>query len=183
MKFRGGAIAAILGLAGCGQAEVDLKDASVEEVVRAAEKAETLSPGKWSMQYEVLSVELPGMPDQEKRMMKAMTDAMLGRKDLTEQCLTPEQAKAPPPEMFAGAGGAGCKFERFALDNGEMNATMICTGPGTTAGGMKMAMKGQYGGESINIEQDLEMNGLIGGNEGAGIRVKARSIGKRVGDC
>ena len=170
-------------LAGCGKGDVDLKDASVEDVVKATVKSKSINPGQWSVSTEVLSVDLPGMPEKEKAMMAAMTKAMVGRKNIAESCVTKEQAEKPPAELFSGKNAGNCSFENFSIDNGEMNATMNCTPSGGQAGAMKTSMKGQYGGDSYDIASEINMSGVPGAPGGTGMTIKSHSAGKRTGEC
>ena len=129
VQLLGFAAAALL--AGCNKAgNVDLKHASVDDVVKATVTSKTINPGQWSVSTEVISVDMPGLPEKQKAIMAAVTKAMVGEKQIKESCLTKAQAEKPPTEMFSGKNGVGCNFEKFSIDNGEMNAVMKCSAPG-----------------------------------------------------
>jgi hypothetical protein len=169
-------------LTSCGKADVDLTNASMEDVAKATASAETLTPGDWSTVTEIVSVSAPGMPAQSKGMMDAISKQMVGKKSASQHCLTPEQAKRPDAGMFAGKDNGSCRFDRFALSGGTMNATVHCNPPGGR-GEMVMAMKGLYGGESYALTSEMTMSGMPGAAGGKGMTIKASSKGTRTGAC
>ena len=182
VQLLGFAAAALL--AGCNKAgNVDLKHASVDDVVKATVTSKTINPGQWSVSTEVISVDMPGLPEKQKAMMSAMTKAMVGKKQINESCVTKAQAEKPPTEMFSGKNGAGCSFDKFSIDNGEMNAVMKCSAPGGGPGAMTMTMAGQFGGDSYDIGSDMTVSGMGAAPVGAAMTVRSHSTGKRTGDC
>ena len=184
MKLQLWGIAALVLLAGCNKAgNVDLKHASVDDVVKATVTSKTINPGQWSVSTEVISVDMPGLPEKQKAMMATMTKAMVGKKQINESCVTKAQAEKPPTEMFSGKNGAGCSFDKFSIDNGEMNAVMKCSAPGGGAGAMTMTMAGQFGGDSYDIGSDMKVSGMGASPAGAAMTIKSHSTGKRTGDC
>ena len=116
-------------------------------------------------------------------MMAAMSKAMVGKKDIAESCVTKEIAEKPPTEMFAGKDGGQCKFEKFAIDNGALNAVMTCANPKGGPGSMTMRMAGKYGGDSYDINSEMTMSGMGSSPAGAAMVVKSHSSGKRTGEC
>jgi hypothetical protein len=168
-------------LAACGKGDVNLKNASVEDVAKATQNAEKLSPGEWLNTTEIVSLDMPGMPAVQKEMMQAMSAAAIGKKTEVKNCITPEQAKKPDPSMFAGA-GKNCQFERFSLSGGTMDAVLTCADP-ARGGGMNMAMKGQYGGDTYAMTSTLTMKGAVGDVHGATMVITSKKSGKRVGEC
>ncbi len=183
MKFGVYSLSAMALLASCGKGNVDLKDASVDDVVKATVASKTINPGQWSVSTEVLSVDMPGMPAEAKQMMDSMTKAMVGKKNLTESCLSKEQAEKPPTEMFSGKGAANCKFDKFSIDSGKMEAVMKCANPQGGPGAMTMTMQGPYGGDRYDIASEMTMSGMPGGPQGAAMTIKSRSTGNRTGAC
>lgn len=183
MKRQFIAVGASLLLVACGQGDVDLKNATVADVVKATVVSKTINPGEWSVTNEVTAVDMPGMPAEAKQMMSAMSKAMVGKKDIAESCVTKEIAEKPPAEMFAGKDGGACKFEKFAIDNGELNAVMTCANPKGGPGGMTMKMAGQYGGNSYDINSEMTMSGMGNSPAGAAMIVKSHASGKRTGEC
>lgn len=184
MKLQLVVTAAFMLLAGCHQAgNVDLKDATVDDVVKATVNSKTINPGRWSVSTEVVTVDMPGLPEQQKAMMATMTKAMVGKKQINESCVTKEQAEKPPTEMFSGKNGLGCSFDKFSIDNGEMSAAMKCSKPGGAPGAMTMKMAGQFGGDSYDISTETAVSGMGAGPAGTAMTVRSRSTGKRTGDC
>lgn len=175
------ALTPLLLLAGCGKGAVTLKNASVEEVAKATENADKLNPGEWANTTEIVSVDMPGMPEAQKKMMQSMSAAATGKKTEVKNCITPEQAKKPSADMFAGA-GKNCQFESFSLAGGQMDAVLKCADP-ARGGGMTMAMKGQYGGETYAMTSTLTMKGASGEHQGASMVIISKNSGKRIGEC
>jgi hypothetical protein len=87
MTYRLAGLLPLALLAACGKGEVELENASVEDVVKATANAQALNPGQWSNETRIVSVEIPGMPAAEKKMMDAMTKAMVGQTTATESCV------------------------------------------------------------------------------------------------
>jgi Protein of unknown function (DUF3617) len=167
-------------LASCGKGDVELKNASVEEVAKAAAGAQSISPGNWATTVEVVSVDLPGLPQQAGAMKDQMTKAMTGRKTVSEQCVTQEQAQKPPADMLAGDKGGNCRFESYAIKDGRMDATMVCA---PKAGGqMKMQMAGPFGSDAYALDATMQVSapGMPGG---APMTIKTKVTGKRSGEC
>jgi hypothetical protein len=166
-------------LAGCGKSEVDLKNASVEDVVKATANAQALNPGQWSMTAKVVSVDMPGLPGQAKAMQDKMSQALIGRETVSENCVTPELAKNPSAEMFAGGAGSDCKFDKYAMVDGKMDARLVCKVPG--GGEMKMSMAGPFKGDNFALDTAMEMGGPAAG--GKVMTIKTQMTGKRTGEC
>lgn len=98
-------------LAGCGEGEVSLTNASPQDVAKRidAAGAARFRPGKWEMTIETVSVDIPGL---DEAMKKQMTDATLKRLQTTTSCITKKQAESPPAEVIARSQGR-CKYENF----------------------------------------------------------------------
>ena len=172
----------LLLLAACGQNDASLKNASVEDVAKAVKSAASLNPGEWANVTEVVTVDMPGLGVGEKEMMADMTKAMIGQKTETKNCVTPEQAKAPTADMFAGGSSQGCRFESFSMNGGTMNAVMKCDGPGAK-GAMTMTLVGQYGGDQYTMTSEINMAGNTGLPGHASMTIKSKNSGKRIGAC
>ena len=169
-------------VSGCGQGNVDLKNASVDDVAKITKQAKMLNPGQWENETEVVSVDIPGLSGQEKAAMQAMGQALVGKKKLTKNCITPEQAKEPSADMLAGDASSKCKFETFSMSGGKMDAVMKCTDP-AQRGSMTMKMNGIYGGDSYAMTSEINMAGAPGMHGGMGMVIKSKNSGKRVGVC
>ncbi len=182
MKYTALILTPLILLAACGKGDVDLKNASVEDVVKATTSAQALTPGEWSTSTKITAVDMPGAPDKAKLMLDAISKAMVGKTTASENCVTPEQAKKPDASMFAGANSGACTFEKFSMAGGKMDAVMNCAQP-SGQGAMKMTMNGSYGGESYALTSQIQMSGMSGVAGGPGITVTAVNSGKHTGAC
>lgn len=181
MKWAMSACAPLLALAACGQkADVELKNASVEDVAKATRDAQKLEPGLWKTTVEVVSVEMPGMPAAQKGMADAMSQSMKAAKNVSEHCVTKEESEKPPAKMLGGDGN--CSFENFKMAGGSIDAKMLCK-PAGAPGQMAMTMKGSFGGESYALDSQMTMSGMPGATDGAAMVVKAKTSGQRIGEC
>ncbi|MEG3179569.1 DUF3617 domain-containing protein [Sphingomonas sp. LT1P40] len=167
---------AAFALASCGGSEVSLTNASPEEVAKKVDEAggTRFKPGKWETVVQTVSVDIPGL---EGEMKKQMTELMLKKVQTSTSCITEEQAKSPPAEVIAQSQGR-CKYEKFQMGDGAIDGTLVCAAQGM-GGEMKMRISGTFGDESFAI--DNEMN--AGGPNGPAMNIKAKTTGKRIGDC
>ena len=156
--------------------EVDMKNASAQDVANElAEAGGTgvfLSPGKWQASVTIEQMAIPGMPAEMAEKMKGMA----GRTQSQETCLTPEEAKRPSERMFAG-NDKNCRYDRFTMADGKIDALMKCSANGAT---QTMTMAGTYSGETYNMQMTTEASG---GGSNAGMTMKMRVDAKRVGEC
>lgn len=167
-------------LAGCNKG-VELENASVEDVAKATKDAHFIKPGEWTTTTEIVSVALPGLPEQSRQMGEAMSKTMVGRKNSFASCVTEAEAKKPAAGLFAGGDSGNCTYDKFTMSGGKLNALMSCKQPGGK-GAMTMAMDGDYGDESYNVNVEMKMTGGQG-MMGSGMTMKARNSGKRTGEC
>lgn len=167
---------AALLLASCGGSEVSLTNASPEEVAEQVDAAGGVRfrPGKWEMTVQTLSVDIPGL---QGEMKKQMTDMMLKKVQTSTSCITPKQAKSPPAEVIARSQGR-CRYENFQIDGGRIDGTLVCPAQGM-GGAMKMRVAGTFDAETFAIDNDMEATAP----NGPAMTIKARSSGKRIGDC
>ncbi|MFL6734757.1 MAG: DUF3617 domain-containing protein [Sphingomicrobium sp.] len=173
------AIAALIGLAmlaGCDNGSVDEHNASVEQVAKAVEKAtageEFVRPGKWASTISVDEISAPGMPPQLLAQMKGA----LGQEQKSESCLTPEQAKRPKADFFAGKNN-DCRYDNFTMGTGKIDAKMRCNRNGIS---QVMEMAGTYAPETytMSMKTNVEGTGAPGG-----MTMRMHVSAKRVGEC
>jgi hypothetical protein len=161
--------------ASCSKPTVDEKNASVEEVankVREVSKSEgTIRPGKWQSTMTIEQMDMPGMPPEAREQMKNM----FANSRVTENCVTPEEAKKPNPKMFAG--NDQCRYDHFTMGNGKIDAEMHCDQQGVT---QTMTMAGTYGPEAYAMHMTSKTDG---GPGGGAMSMKMRVEAKRVGEC
>ena len=65
---------------------------------------------------------MPGMPAEMASQMKGITN----RIETDQQCLTPEEAKRPKEDFFAGD-NKNCRYDHFTMAGGKIDALMKCT--------------------------------------------------------
>ena len=98
-----------------------------------------------------------------------------GREMTSETCLTPEEAKRPKEDFFGGKDN--CRYERFNMGNGKIDAVMNCSEGG---GAQTMTMAGTYSGDAYQMQMTMQSQG--DGEDGA-MAMKMRVDAKRIGAC
>jgi hypothetical protein len=133
--------------------------------------AVSLQPGEWEMKMEVVNVKVEGLPEGVADGMKSQAGG------INRTCMTPEEAKAPKGDIFAGDKSANCKSEGFKWEGGRIEGKTTCAGQGGT-GQTVMTMDGRYTPQSIDMtmKSDTEMMGKA-------MTMEMRVSGKRVGEC
>lgn len=174
-----GGILLLLGACG-GSKTVTADNASTAEVAQKVKEAggaeNFISPGHWKMTMTIEDMAMPSMPPEVAARMKGS----LGKPRVIENCVTPEQAKKPKEDFFAGKDAANCRYEHFAMGNGLINMVMHC-GEGK---GMQQTVKmdGTYSAEAYHMTINSSAQG--GGNAPAGgMSMKATMDAKRTGIC
>lgn len=164
--------AGLLALAACSQEpEEKGRQMSAEEV--ADELSEMrIEPGQWEATNEILSANAPGMPE-------GMLKQMVGQKTTVQNCITPEQAAKPSANFLAAQENSNCTYQDWSMDGGRMTGTMTCEG-GEMPGKMVMTMEGEYGSTRYDMNMDMQTSGLP---NNMSMTIKARTTGRRVGDC
>lgn len=167
--------AAVL-LTACGQdASVNETNATVAEVsesVREASREQGLiRPGKWASTVTIEEMSVPGMPPETAERM----EAMLQQSRTAEVCLTEEEAARPDANFFAG--NEQCRYDRFTMAGGEIEALMRCSEGETT---QVMEMAGTYS----PTDYDMRMvSKTLGGPAGEAMTLQMRVRSQRVGKC
>ena len=156
---------------------IDERNASVEEVaqkVRESGNGTLFSPGKWQTRVTVKEMNIPGMPPGMQGQMKQM---LAQRQNVvSETCLTPEEAKRPGAKFFTGKDSSNCRYDRFTMRGGKVDAVMRCEGGGP--GTMVMTMSGTYTPTESTTNMDMQVRGPEGS-----MQMKALTENKRIGDC
>ena len=93
-----------------------------------------------------------------------------------ESCLTPEQAKNPKEDFFAGV-DKSCRYDHFEMDGGKIDAAMTCTHDKLV---QKMTMAGSYSPERYDMSMTTMMEG---GGAQSGTTMKMKVAARRTGDC
>ena len=164
------AAAAALASCGSGGSGGSKGEQSAEDVAKEM-SALKMRPGQWEATNEILSATAPGIPPEALR-------SMVGQKTTASSCVTPEQASKPSANFLAGQKDSDCTYQDFSMDNGRMTGTMNCSirgMPGNTA----MKMDGKY--SPVAYDMNMDMN--VGMPGGVKMNVKARTTGRRIGEC
>ena len=178
MKHAAILLACALPLAACdSKSEVDARSASVEDVAEQVADARGsdsfVRPGKWRSSVQIEEFDLPGAPPEAASAMRSMHN----RAQVSESCLTPEEAKRPKEDFFAGS-NKNCRYDHFTMGGGKIDAVMKCTGEGMA---QTMAMQGTYGPDAYQMR--MSMKAEAGSGPAGGMTMKMRVDAKRVGEC
>ena len=170
--------AALLVLAACGQAGEKAEEKAGEKAAKQApaEGSDELAglklrAGQWEATQEFLSASAPGMPPE-------MVKQMVGRKTSATSCITPEDAENPNANFLSGQKGSDCTHEDFSMASGRIAGTMTCSGR-DLPGKMVMKVTGDYS----PLAYVMNMDTTIAMAPGVEMVVKARTTGRRIGEC
>ena len=158
---------------------VEARNASVQEVAEQVRQAgdgegdQFIQPGKWVSTVTFEEMTAPGMPPQAVEQMRSM----MGEGQRYESCLTEEEAQKPNEEFFAGRNNQ-CRYERFTMRGGTIDATMRCA-QGEIS--QVMRMEGSYSPGSYQIQMTTSFEGAP--EPAAGMRMRMRVEAQRVGQC
>lgn len=175
-------VAAVGVLAACkpsGGEDVVLENVSLAEATEQARGANKLQPGQWQSQTRILSVEVPGAP---KELADALSKSVSAKTNDVSDCLTPEEADKPAADMFAGTRAGECRYEKFTMAGGRMDSTMVCKNP-SQPGEIRMTMAGDYTPTGFALDMTMIMPPGGGMPGGQGMTMRARTEGKRIGEC
>lgn len=162
---------ALVALAACSPEPEERRDMTAEEVADELSGMK-IKPGQWEATNEIVSATAPGMPP-------GVLDQMVGQKTTAQNCVTPEQAAKPSANFLAAQENSNCTYQDWRMERGRMTGTMTCEG-GEMPGKMVMTMDGRYGATSYDMTMDMETTGLP---DNMSMTIKARTSGRRVGDC
>ena len=166
------AVAAMLALAACGSSDKSDGNGSAAAGGGGASGV-SLQPGEWEMKTEVVSVTAEGLPPGVADSMKKTAGGT------TKTCMTPEEAKGPKADMFAGNNPGNCKSEDFSWSGGRIHGKTTCTdAAGGAAGKAVVVMDGQYSATSMDMTLKSETD--VAGRKMA---TEMRISGRRVGEC
>lgn len=148
-----------------GDGEVSLKEAADKA------KAEEVKPqpGLYRLTVTMTDIEFPGMPAE-------MKGHGAGATTTSENCLTQADVDKGYEEMLKQGQDGECKFEKFNLAGGTLDAVMVCKTP---EGESRMAMTGSTTPTSSEFTATTKIN-FDGMGEGT---MKFTAKNERVGDC
>jgi hypothetical protein len=164
-------------LAACNsEPDVKMENASVDEVAREMRKQAPndrfINPGQWQQTVTMVSIDAPGMPPEAKSMM----ERAMGQAQVHNVCLTPEQAKSPKEDFFAGA-DKNCRYEHFNWGDGKIDLKLNCKHPGAT---QTMVLVGDYQPESYTMTMTATN---AGGGPAERMVMTMKVDAKRTGEC
>jgi hypothetical protein len=162
-----------LALAACNNSDtIVAKDESAESVAAKVAKSNIKPlPGRWESTMKIEKMEMAGMPPEAKAMM----DKQMASAQTFTTCLTPEQAAHPDAGFFQG-NESGCKYDKFMMAGGKLDAVMTCDMNGRK---QKMTMSGTYGEEAYTIN----MSSTGEAQPGMPMNMVMSVASRRVGDC
>jgi hypothetical protein len=166
-------------LAACNKSpDIDVRNASVAEVAQKAREAGAsayINPGQWQTKVTVEEMSFPGMPAEAQAQMKAI----MGRQQnvTVEHCISAEEAKQPSGRFFTGKEPQNCRYDRFSMSGGRIDAVMRCEG--RPSGSMTMTVSGTYTPDRSTTRADMSMSGGPGG----GMHIRSVTENRRIGAC
>ncbi|MEP0393447.1 MAG: DUF3617 domain-containing protein [Erythrobacter sp.] len=171
-------------LSACGgapEADADgdgtITQAEAENALAASDVV--ISPGEWENTVEFVDIEFDEsqLPAEARGMIGPMLQSMRGQTTTTNSCVTEEQANEPAAEMFSGSDAADCEYSKFEFSGGSIDMAMTCSDP--NSGTANITNTGTFDEESYSMEMEISMEG----SEMGAMKIKAKSAGKRVGEC
>jgi len=96
----------------------------------------------------------------------------------SRSCLTPEDVKKPKEDFFAGQ-NKGCRYDRFTMGDGKIDAVMRCGGEQAT---QVMHMAGTYSPDSYQMKMSSKVEAAAKGAEGS-MEMRVRVDARRIGEC
>lgn len=136
---------ALLQASGQSSSTVEVVPAIADEVTekRAARGAAALlAPGRWEGRATVTDIEIPGAPPDAATKIKQA----LAKGEMFVRCLTAKEVRKSAADLFAF--GEDCRYERFNLANGRVDAKMQCNRAGALVDATTV---GQFSRNSIHV--------------------------------
>ena len=129
-----------------------------------------MRPGQWETTIEVLRLNMANVPGMPAGMTQPLPPPTTVR-----SCVTPEQARRPNADMFAGGNQAGCTYENFSMTGGRIQGVVTCNSSGTT---VRSTFNGSFGAESMQVDSESQVSA-----NGVTVDTASRVTGRRLGDC
>jgi len=151
--------------------------AEVHEKVAAASGngGVMVNPGRWEGTMTMEEMNIPNMPPQAKEQMKAQ----MGEAKSFVNCVTEEDVRAQKAFFTGGDNDKNCKYDRFAMTGGKLDAAMTCDQPGGAK--MNMTMNGNYSADTYGMKIASRAQG--GGSPMGEMSMVMSIAAKRVGAC
>lgn len=133
-----------------------------------------VQPGRWEGTMTISGMEVPNLPAEARAQMKAQ---MGGDKPFVS-CVTEEDVKQQKAFFTGDAEDKSCKYDRFNLSGGKLDAVMSCDRGGE--GKATITMDGEYSADSyrMNVATQAKGAGPMGD-----MTMKMTVAARRVGAC
>ena len=163
----------------CGdEPSVNERNASVDEVAAKVREAtggvQFIRAGEWKSTTTIEEMSVPGMSTEESARLRQAMGGRATHESTT--CLSEEEVKQPKGKFFTG--NDQCRYDRFVMQGGKIDAKMRCNAQ--TGESQVMTMTGTYSPESYRMQMDLQGAAPEGP---AGMRMRMRVESNRIGDC
>lgn len=159
-------------LAACGQEPAKQPPAKAAVETAAADQPQ---PGQYRVTMTVNAISIPGMSSAMAEKSKVMFG---GTGQISDFCLTPEQAKKGREEFTKYSTEGNCDYERFSARDGKIDGVMVCqTGQGMSA---RTEMSGTFTKNQSDLT--LKTESRVPGTSG-GMTMNSRIVMERIGDC
>lgn len=165
-------IAAALPLAACS-GDIDLTNASIEEVAGATAGVEKPEAGQWKTDTRLVSFDAGA----DKTPAAATLRDQVGDTATTEACLTEDEAAKPLFGDLSTAAGANCRFRRFTLKGEQLDAEMACRNAGGET--LTVTQHGRYSPSAVDLTATIRRAGVAAQAGGMVTRI----VAQRTGDC
>ena len=161
-------------LAACQQADTGPKTA--EEAQQEASQLARPVPGLYTQTMTITRFEVPGAPPQMAEQMKGA----MGQNQTSEFCLTEEMSRQGYQEMFNALGKDGeCKYERFDVSVGKIDALLQCQSELEGKGTIALAGTVAEDGSDVTVKIDTVNPAQPMGSHA----ITMQMVSKRTGPC
>lgn len=169
-----GTALALLLLSGCGRS--DNAAGSLNEAQNEARKLDRPRPGQYRQTITITKLEIPGAPPEAAGELKEM----MSQAQETSFCLTEAMARDGFRDMFDKvAEGGDCKYDRFAVSGGRIDAVLACASP--QEGKATVTLDGKVTPEGSDVRMILDQDNP---NTAMGkARIGMHLVSQRTGDC
>ncbi len=128
-----------------------------------------LRPGRWETTTLITDMAIAGLP-------ASALEAATGTRTTTTNCVTPEQAAKPDPQVFTGRKDADCTYQRFSLANAKIDAAMTCRPP-KLPGTLALTLSGNHSPSAFAMGMTMKTEGV------GAMTMKATVSGRHLGAC
>ena len=182
-----GTLSALSGLAlsGCGgpsteesarrTGEIRLENATAGDALKQAEAARgknRIEPGQWEDSFELVSMDLPGVPEGP---LRDQMMAQAGKPRVVRACKKADDKAIDPGALSSEQ--RNCRFPKYEVAGGRIAAEMECQGP---LGTIRMSLAGTQSPTAYDVTMTQRQKMPGGSQESTTV---FRVTGKRVGDC